>query len=38
MSAVQRGPHDEPSLTDEQLIAQRAAWFEAYMSQKNVFA
>jgi hypothetical protein len=38
MSAVWRGPDDDPSLTDEQLIAQRTAWFETYTSQKNVFA
>lgn len=36
--AVQRGPHDDPSLTDEQLVAQRQKWFEAYTSRTNVFA
>jgi cysteine-rich CPCC protein len=35
---VVRGPHDDPSLSDEELIAQRTAWFAAYTSQKNVFA
>lgn len=37
-SSVVRGPHDDPSLSDEELIAQRTRWFEAYTSQKNVFA
>lgn len=37
-SVVLRGPHDDPLLTDEQLIAQRTQWFEAYTSQTNVFA
>jgi hypothetical protein len=33
-----RGPHDDPPLTDEQLIAQRTEWFEKYTAQMNVFA
>lgn len=33
-----RGPNDDPSLTGDQLIAERAAWFEAYGSQANVLA
>jgi len=33
-----RGPNDDPSLSDEELVAQRIRWFEAYTSQKNVFA
>ena len=33
-----RGPHDDPSMTDEELIAQRTGWFETYNAQKNVFA
>lgn len=37
-SAVVRGPHDDPSLTDAELIAQRTRWFEMYTAQKNVFA
>jgi hypothetical protein len=37
-AAVVRGPHDDPSLTDEELIAQRTRWFETYTAQKNVFA
>jgi hypothetical protein len=37
-SAVVRGPGDDPSLSDEQLIARRTAWFFAYAAQKNVFA
>src|SRR5215211_4909943 len=36
--AVVRGPHDDPSLTDEQLIAQRTRWFEMYIALKNVIA
>ncbi|MCR6488709.1 hypothetical protein M8542_38360 [Amycolatopsis sp. OK19-0408] len=37
-SAVIRGPGDDPSLSDEELVARRTAWFEAYTSLKNVFA
>lgn len=33
-----RGPHDDPNLTDEQLLARRAKWFEIYASQLDVFA
>lgn len=36
--SVLRGPNDDPNLTDEQLLVQRAQWFEAYTSQLNVFA
>jgi len=36
--AVVRGSHDDPSLTDEQLIAQRTRWFEMYIALKNVIA
>jgi hypothetical protein len=35
---VLRGPHDDPSLTDEQLLAQRSQWFKGYTSMKNVYA
>lgn len=35
---VVRGPNDDPSLSDEELVAQRMGWFHAYLSQKNVFA
>lgn len=35
---VQRGPGDDPRLTDEQLINQRTAWFQAYTSFQNVVA
>ncbi|HEY3831886.1 MAG TPA: CPCC family cysteine-rich protein [Acidimicrobiia bacterium] len=35
---VVRGPDDDPSLSDEQLVAQRNAWFERYTSTRNVFA
>jgi hypothetical protein len=37
-SAVVRGPRDDPSLTDEELIAQRTRWFEMYIGQMNVLA
>lgn len=37
-SPVVRGPHDAPFLSDEELIVQRTRWFEAYTSQRNVFA
>ena len=37
-ATVVRWPHDDPSLTDDQLITQRTQWFEAYTSQKNVVA
>ena len=36
--SVVRGPGDDPSLTDEQLLAQRKQWFEGYTSLTNVFA
>lgn len=35
---VIRGPHDDPSLSDEELVRRRTAWFTAYTSLKNVFA
>jgi hypothetical protein len=35
---VIRGPHDDPSLTDEELVQRRTAWFEAYTSQRGVYA
>lgn len=35
---MQRGPHDDPNLSDAELIAQRTAWFESYTQQQNVFA
>ena len=35
---VVRGPHDDPSLTDAELIAQRTQWFEMYTGQRNVLA
>lgn len=38
MAVVVRGPQDDPSLTDEQLLASRTQWFETYSSQWNVFA
>lgn len=36
--SVLRGPGDDPRLTDEELISRRTAWFDAYISQRNVFA
>jgi hypothetical protein len=38
MTDFQRGPHDDPNLTDEELLKQRRAWFGAYMTQRNVIA
>ncbi len=35
---VVRGPNDDPSLSDDELIARRRAWFLAYTSQRNVIA
>lgn len=35
---VIRGPHVDPTLTDDQLIEQRTAWFSAYTTMRNVFA
>jgi Cysteine-rich CPCC len=33
---VFRGPNDDPSLTDEELVARRTQWFGFYTSQQNV--
>ena len=38
VSGVVRGAGDDPDLSDEELLAARAAWFECYSSQENVFA
>jgi cysteine-rich CPCC protein len=35
---VIRGPHDDPILSDEELIAQRTAWFQRYTQIKNIYA
>jgi hypothetical protein len=35
---VQRGPNEDPSLSDDELISQRTRWFESYTSQRNVVA
>jgi Cysteine-rich CPCC len=35
---VIRGPHDDPSIPDDELIRRRLEWFTAYTSQRNVFA
>ena len=37
-SPVVRGPHDDPSLTDDELIAERTRWFVQYTARPNVFA
>jgi Cysteine-rich CPCC len=34
---VRRGPNDDPSSPDEELVQERIAWFHAYKSQRNVF-
>ncbi|KRB75117.1 hypothetical protein ASE01_17310 [Nocardioides sp. Root190] len=36
--AVERGPHDDPSLSDDELVTQRTKWFQSYIAQQNVFA
>ncbi|MEP7795599.1 CPCC family cysteine-rich protein [Sanguibacter sp. 25GB23B1] len=36
--AVVRGPGDDPSLSDEELLDRRRLWFERYLAQRNVFA
>ena len=33
-----RGPDDDPSISDDELIRRRTAWFLAYTSQRNVLA
>src|SRR5262245_54638299 len=38
MAGVVRGPSDDPNLTDDELLAQRTAWFASYTSMRNVFA
>lgn len=35
---VVRGPNDDPSMSDDELIRRRTEWFFAYTSQKNVLA
>ena len=35
---VKRGPSDDPSLSDDELVHRRVLWFETYMAQRNVFA
>ncbi|BBH67790.1 hypothetical protein ACTI_44750 [Actinoplanes sp. OR16] len=35
---VIRGPHDDPSVSDDELVRRRSEWFEAYTSRQNVFA
>jgi hypothetical protein len=34
----ERGPNDDPRLSDGQIVAQRTAWFAGYMNTRNVFA
>jgi hypothetical protein len=36
VSGVQRGPNDDPNLSDEELLARRQAWFESYTQQRSV--
>lgn len=33
-----RGPGDDPAVSDDEIVRRRRAWFEAYVSQRNVFA
>jgi hypothetical protein len=35
---VWRGPHDDPSIPDDELIRRREEWFDRYVSLKNVYA
>jgi hypothetical protein len=35
---VLRGPHDDPHLSDDELVAKRVRWFAIYTSQRNVVA
>ncbi len=35
---VLRGPHDDPSIPDDELVRRRVEWFKAYASLKNVLA
>jgi hypothetical protein len=37
-SPFRRHPKDDPALSDEEIVARRVAWFQAYISQRNVFA
>lgn len=38
MTGVVRGPNDDPNLADDELVAQRTAWFASYIGQINVVA
>lgn len=35
---VLRGPNDDPSVSDQELVDERIQWFESYTSQRNVIA
>jgi hypothetical protein len=35
---VVRGPHDDPDLSDKELVERRRRWFERYTEQRNVTA
>ena len=35
---IRRGSHDDPRLTDDELVRRREVWFEMYTAQLNVFA
>lgn len=38
MASVHRGPNDDPSLSDDEVIVRREAWFERYVGMRNVTA
>jgi hypothetical protein len=38
MARVLRGPDDDPGLSDEEILAQRQAWFDGYVRVHNVTA
>lgn len=38
MSGVVRGPGDDPSMSDEEILAMRNRWFDFYTSQLHVMA
>jgi hypothetical protein len=35
---VVRGPHDDPSLSDNEVVERRRRWFDFYTEQRNVTA
>lgn len=36
--AVERGPGDDPNISEEELLRRRNAWFESYTAQRSVSA